>query len=223
MARTKGSLGKKTIEKLKAEGKWDYNNNCPLMAVNLTSKPDIKTNTKSDTKHDVESKIVSFPSISFKHENTFTSKTGSGSLTDLVDKNVNDTVIKDIVSTIDTEENIPEDVSFENPSTKDILMEDSVKENSNNNDKNISSKKSNKNSNKNNSNKYNHCDRCGIVIYCEPRRVDSNLLIGLADYHRNTPRYVNLCDKCCHELNDIFEEWLTNENKGGNKELKRYG
>ena len=30
MARTKGALGKKTIDKLKAQGKWDYKNNRPL-------------------------------------------------------------------------------------------------------------------------------------------------------------------------------------------------
>lgn len=68
---------------------------------------------------------------------------------------------------------------------------------------------------------YTRCERCGDEIYCEPRRIDTNLLTGMADFHRATPRYVKLCDKCCRQLNDIVDDWLL-KGKCGN-ELKKKG
>lgn len=68
---------------------------------------------------------------------------------------------------------------------------------------------------------YTRCERCGDEIYCEPRRIDTNLLTGMADFHRATPRYVKLCDKCCKQLNDIVDDWLL-KGKCGN-ELKKKG
>lgn len=68
---------------------------------------------------------------------------------------------------------------------------------------------------------YIRCERCGDEIYCEPRRIDTNLLTGMADFHRATPRYVKLCDKCCRQLNDIVDDWLL-KGKCGN-DLKKKG
>lgn len=204
MARTKGSLGKKTIEKLKAEGKWDYDNNCPL-----------NSNSVKLISDSVITKKVTPDLISFKHEDTFTAKVENDSAINFIDvesnKNLNE---KEIIA-----ENVEEKQEFEKekivkePEQPEIISSTTETTNKSN----IKINKTNK------VNKYNSCDRCGATIYCEPRRVDSNLLIGLADYHRNTPRYINLCDKCCHELNDIFEDWLINKDKGGNEDLKRYG
>lgn len=68
---------------------------------------------------------------------------------------------------------------------------------------------------------YFKCERCGDEIYCEPRRIDTNLLTGMANFHRATPRYVKLCDKCCRQLNDIVDDWLLKGKCGD--ELKKKG
>lgn len=211
MARTKGSLGKKTIEKLKAEGKWDYDNNCPLNSSNSSQASSSLINLISNPPVITEKIMPDL--ISFKHEDTFTAKIKNDSTIDFVNVDSNENLNeKEIVTEkeIITEDNIIEQSTQpeNSPSTTESPNKSNTK---------INNKSNNK------INKYNSCDRCGATIYCEPRRVDSNLLIGLADYHRNTPRYINLCDKCCHELNSIFEDWLTNKDKGGNEDLKRYG
>lgn len=187
MARTKGSLGKKTIEKLKAEGKWDYNNNCPCI--------NIEKNIPETTQIEQESNSIP------EKEN---------------DSTINFIDVESEFESIEKEEENKENEENENIPKNLPLIENEPQTKTVN--------KSNTNIKPNTKvNKYNSCDRCGAVIYCEPRRIDSNLLIGLADYHRHTPRYINLCSKCCHELNDIFEDWLTNKGKGGNEDLKRYG
>ena len=55
---------------------------------------------------------------------------------------------------------------------------------------------------------YPHCERCGLEIKCEPRRIDFNILTGMADYHRATPRYLKMCNNCCQELSQIVDKWL---------------
>ena len=62
--------------------------------------------------------------------------------------------------------------------------------------------------------KYNHCERCGATVMCEPFRADLNVLTGRADYHRQSPRYVKLCSKCSMELNNLVDKWFID---GGGK------
>lgn len=52
------------------------------------------------------------------------------------------------------------------------------------------------------------CERCGQEIKSEPRRIDFNILTGVADYHRATPRYLKMCNECCKELSQIVDKWL---------------
>ena len=56
--------------------------------------------------------------------------------------------------------------------------------------------------------KYNHCERCGAVVKCEPFRADLNVLTGRADYHRQSPRYIKLCSKCSMELSNLVDNWF---------------
>ena len=62
--------------------------------------------------------------------------------------------------------------------------------------------------------KYNHCERCGATVMCEPFRADLNVLTGRADYHRQAPRYIKLCSKCSIELSNLVDKWFID---GGGK------
>ena len=62
--------------------------------------------------------------------------------------------------------------------------------------------------------KYNHCERCGTVVKCEPFKADLNVLTGRADYHRQSPRYIKLCSKCSMELSNLVDKWFID---GGGK------
>lgn len=66
------------------------------------------------------------------------------------------------------------------------------------------------------------CERCGKEIFSEPRKIDTNMLTGMADYYRESRRYVRLCGECCKELSKIVDEWLWMENKGGNEGLRKF-
>ena len=65
-----------------------------------------------------------------------------------------------------------------------------------------------KKSRKSTTDKYNHCERCGAVVKCEPFRADLNVLTGRADYHRQSPRYIKLCSKCSMELSNLVDKWF---------------
>ena len=71
-----------------------------------------------------------------------------------------------------------------------------------------------KKSRKSTTDKYNHCERCGVVVKCEPFRADLNVLTGRADYHRQSPRYIKLCSKCSMELSNLVDKWFID---GGGK------
>ena len=62
--------------------------------------------------------------------------------------------------------------------------------------------------------KYNHCERCGATVMCEPFRADLNVLTGRADYHRQSPRYIKLCSECSMELSNLVDKWFID---GGGK------
>ena len=74
--------------------------------------------------------------------------------------------------------------------------------------------KESKKGRKSTSDKYNHCERCGAVVKCEPFRADLNVLTGRADYHRQSPRYIKLCSKCSMELSNLVDKWFID---GGGK------
>ena len=69
---------------------------------------------------------------------------------------------------------------------------------------------------------YLKCERCNSPIYCEARKIDTNVITGMADYHRTSVRYVRLCDKCCRELSGIVDKWLSDPDSGGNVELNKW-
>lgn len=69
---------------------------------------------------------------------------------------------------------------------------------------------------------YLKCERCSSPIYCEARKIDTNAITGMADYHRTSVRYVRLCDKCCRELSGIVDKWLSDPNSGGNVGLNKW-
>ena len=69
---------------------------------------------------------------------------------------------------------------------------------------------------------YLKCERCNSPIYCEARKIDTNVITGMADYHRTSVRYVRLCDKCCRELSVIVDKWLSDPESGGNAGLNKW-
>lgn len=52
------------------------------------------------------------------------------------------------------------------------------------------------------------CKRCGDILNESPYRIDTTILTGLPDYHREHPRFVKLCRKCCIELSEQVDNWL---------------
>lgn len=55
---------------------------------------------------------------------------------------------------------------------------------------------------------YRKCDRCGKEIYCEPWKIDTNILTGKAEYWRNIPRRLSICSECAKELSDLVEKFF---------------
>lgn len=55
---------------------------------------------------------------------------------------------------------------------------------------------------------YRKCDRCGKEIYCEPWKIDTNILTGKAEYWRNIPRRLSVCSECAKELSDLVEKFF---------------
>ena len=66
------------------------------------------------------------------------------------------------------------------------------------------------------------CERCGAEILGDPLKLDTNLLTGKADYHRESRRYVRLCNKCSSELSELVDRWLWDKEEGGNPELRKF-
>lgn len=62
---------------------------------------------------------------------------------------------------------------------------------------------------KNNKVSYPLCDCCKQEIYCQPHRIDTNILTAqIADYFRETPRWVQLCGECAKKLSNVVDNWL---------------
>ena len=56
------------------------------------------------------------------------------------------------------------------------------------------------------------CEICGKDIFSEPRKIDFNILTGMAEYWRNSKRYIKSCEDCCKELNKVIDDWLLHKN-----------
>ena len=168
MGRRKGSLNKKTIERMEAE----------------RLKNNLEINLESEDKNEDKNKIQS------------------------VDKKIP----FEIVST-PKEDNLLGENKNESEEEKNNKKDNVLEKIKNSN------KSSNKNKSKNNTIT---CERCGKEIFSEPRKIDTNILTGMADYYRESKRYVRLCDECCKELSKIVDEWLWMEDKGGNMELRKF-
>ena len=182
MGRRKGSLNKKTIERLKAEGKFIEANNF------------IETNNE-DNEKDKENKNFSLSKTNQDNSYSF---------------DIEDTVNESITKEENTKK---EDTKGE---IKNNLINESIDEKEN------KQNKENKENKLNKSNKYKLCQRCFKEIYCEPRKIDTNILTGMADYHRETPRYIILCDSCCKELSNWVDKFLCEKEYGGNEDLRKF-
>ena len=64
------------------------------------------------------------------------------------------------------------------------------------------------------------CERCGKFIDSSPYRIDTNAITARPEYHRETPRYVNLCSKCSSELSKLVDDWLLSGECGN--ELRKF-
>ena len=56
------------------------------------------------------------------------------------------------------------------------------------------------------------CEICGKDIFSDPRKIDVNILTGMAEYWRSSRRYIKSCGDCCKELNKVIDDWLLDKN-----------
>ena len=212
MARTKGALGKKTIDKLKAQGKWDYKNNRPL------NKPIDKSVEFSHTQSNIKVQHQN-PNINAKKVPLVERLKKNPELRKTIGVNNGDNNDGDSINNINSNRN-PVDNPSSNNSDNERLIETEdntevkIKENSETTEIKIPEPTENQTESKP-KNKLNKelkpktfCDACHEPIYCDANRVDTNVLTSRADYFREVPRFVNLCSKCSLELSNVVDKWL---------------
>lgn len=200
MARTKGALGKKTIDKLKAQGKWDYKNNRPLDF----------SHTQSNIKIHHQN-----PNISAKKVPLVERLKKNPELRKTIGVSNGDSNNGDIISSVNSNRN-PIDSSSSNNSNNERLIETEnnteVKNKENSKSTETNSKNQTESKSKIKLNKElkpkTFCDACHEPIYCDANRVDTNILTSRADYFRAVPRFINLCSKCSLELSNLVDKWL---------------
>ena len=215
MARTKGALGKKTIEKLKAQGKWDYKNNRPIdksiefsHTQNITLKhqnPNI--NAK---KIPLVERLKKNPELrkTIGVSNGDTNRnTNNGDSINSINNNRDSTDSSGSNNSnnerlIETEDNTEVKIK-ENPKPTEIKVSKSTETKPKNQTESKSKIKLNKELKPKT-----YCDACHEPIYCDANRVDTNILTSRADYFREVPRFVNLCSKCSLELSNVVDKWL---------------
>lgn len=61
---------------------------------------------------------------------------------------------------------------------------------------------------------YPRCERCHTVIMCQPNKIDMDHLTNSAGYHRSFARFALLCPTCCDKLNQLVDEFLWNDGQG---------
>ena len=203
MARTKGALGKKTIDKLKAQGKWDYKNNRPL------NRPIDKSVEFSHTQSNIKIQHQN-PNINAKKVPLVERLKKNPELRKTIGVSNGDSNDGSIIPSINSNRN-PVDSNGSNNSNNERLIE---AENKNKVEIKISEPTENQTESKP-KNKLNKelkpktfCDACHEPIYCDANRVDTNILTSRADYFREVPRFVNLCSKCSLELSNVVDKWL---------------
>ena len=211
MARTKGALGKKTIDKLKAQGKWDYKNNRPL------NRPIDKSVEFSHTQSNIKVQHQN-PNINAKKVPLVERLKKNPGLRKTIGVSNGDSNDGSIIPSINSNRN-PVDSNGSNHSDNERLIETEdnteVKNNKNfenselteTNSKNQTESKPKIKLNKELKPK-SYCDACHEPIYCDANRVDTNILTSRADYFREVPRFVNLCSKCSLELSNVVDKWL---------------
>ena len=206
MARTKGALGKKTIDKLKAQGKWDYKNNRPL---------DFSHTQNITLKHqnpNINAKKV--PLVERLKKNPELRKTIGVSNGD-TNRNTNN---GDSINSINNNRDSTDSSSSNNSNNERLIETENNTEVKNKENPEISKPTETKPKNQTESKskiKLNKelkpktfCDACHEPIYCDANRVDTNILTSRADYFREVPRFVNLCSKCSLELSNLVNQWL---------------
>ena len=193
MARTKGALGKKTIDKLKAQGKWDYKNNKPIDFSHTQSN--IKIHHQNPN---INAKKV--PLVERLKKNPELRKT--------IGVSNGDTNNGDSINSINNNRNSTDSSSSNNSNNERLIETENNTEIKNKEEpKNQTESKSKIKLNKELKPKT-FCDACHEPIYCDANRVDTNILTSRADYFREVPRFVNLCSKCSLELSNIVDKWL---------------
>lgn len=202
MARTKGALGKKTIDKLKAQGKWDYKNNRPL---------DFSHTQNITLKHqnpNINAKKV--PLVERLKKNPELRKT--------IGVSNGDTNNGDSINSINNNRDSTDSSSSNNSNNERLIETENLNSTETKNPKPTETKVSEPTKNQTESKskiKLNKelkpktfCDACHEPIYCDANRVDTNILTSRADYFREVPRFVNLCSKCSLELSSLVDKWL---------------
>ena len=196
MARTKGALGKKTIDKLKAQGKWDYKNNRPIeKSLDFSHTQNI---TLKHQNPDINAKKV--PLVERLKKNPELRKT--------IGVSNGDTNNGDSINSINNNRDSTDSSSSNNSNNERLIETENNTEVKNKEEpKNQTESKSKIKLNKELKPKT-YCDACHEPIYCDANRVDTNILTSRADYFREVPRFVNLCSKCSLELSNIVDKWL---------------
>ena len=191
MARKKGSLNKATVERLKAEGKWDEANNCPLEDEGENKRVKVKVKKFNLSDNRIEDKGI-------EDKGTEESEIEKNEIERIkINPSETNSLKTDILENEALEDESltsPDDLIPTNEATKALesILNDS-KGKSKTNPKNPRELT---------------CERCGAIIDGSPYRIDTNAITARPDYHRETPRYINLCAKCSRELSEIVDKWL---------------
>lgn len=219
MSRTKGSLNKKTLERMEFEQRVreemekERMKNKPKEATKakpVVSKlsnasnaskfsipvDDIKSTEETDSPFVISSKSVVEDVAEFI-------KTDNDLVTDAPKKRRGRPPKKTVENSVEDVEKNKNTTSSKNTTSPTLE----------NNEKKKPSKVS-KSASKKNEDKYDHCSRCHTIIMCSPNRIDTNMASGQADYHRSCPRYVILCGDCSSELSSVIDNWLFNNGLG---------
>lgn len=203
MARTKGALGKKTIDKLKAQGKWDYKNNRPL------NKPIDKSVEFSHTQSNIKIQHQN-PNINAKKVPLVERLKKNPELRKTIGVSNGDSNDGSIIPSINSNRNLIDNPSSNNSNNERLIetkdknkVEVKISEPTKNQTESKSKNKLNKELKPKT-----FCDACHEPIYCDANRVDTNILTSRADYFREVPRFVNLCSKCSLELSNVVDKWL---------------
>ena len=158
MGRKKGSLNKATIERLKAEGKWNEGEQNEATVVTLEDSP------QNTIEENIFQKQLS-------NLNSLSNSEDLVSPEDLIPINEATMALESVLNNSKTKSSTTIKGTFK--ASKELV-----------------------------------CERCGEVIDSSPYRIDTNAITARPEYHRETPRYVNLCSKCSSELSKLVDNWL---------------